>query len=43
MVQGCNTEKNTGLMYDPRFSKSGIYTDLFDVELNNGVFAILVS
>ena len=41
MQFGCSTEKNTGLMYDPRFTKSGIYTDDFNVQVNNGVFAIL--
>ena len=28
---GCTTEKNTGLVFDPRYSRSGLYTNLYEV------------
>ena len=34
---GCTTEKNTGLTYDPRFSLSGVYSTLFQVEEESNV------
>ena len=38
---GCTIEMNTGLTYDPRFKPSGIFTNLQDVEQDNGVSSIL--
>ena len=32
---GCEKEKNTGVTYDPRYTRSGIYTNQYD--LRNGV------
>ena len=31
MRSGCTEEKNTGLVYDPRFVPSGLFTDLYSV------------
>ena len=41
MRSGCTEEKNTGLVYDSRFKPSGIYTNLYDVQSENGVSSIL--
>ena len=41
MKNGCTTEANTGLVYDPRFSASGLYTDLYSVQTENSVTSIL--
>ena len=41
MRSGCTTEKNTGLVYDPRFSASGLYTDLYSVQTGNSVTSML--
>ena len=41
MRSGCTVEKNTGLVYDSRFKPSGIYTNLYDVQADNGVAGIL--
>ena len=41
MRSGCTTEKNTGLVYDPRFSVSGLYTDLYSVQSANYVLSML--
>ena len=38
---GCTEEANTGLTYDPRFSVSGMYTNVYDVQKGNGVLDIL--
>lgn len=38
---GCTTETNTGLTFDPRFSLSGLYTNLADVQSTSGVESIL--
>ena len=32
MKSGCTTEKNTGLVYDPRFKPSGLFTDVLSVQ-----------
>ena len=42
MRSGCTTEKNTGLVYDSRFSPSGLYTDLYSVEEASNVNSILI-
>ena len=41
MRSGCTEEKNTGLVYDPRFSPSGLYTDLYSVQTSSNVTDIL--
>ena len=41
MRSGCPTEKNTGLVYDPRFSVSGLYTSLYSVQTENSVTSML--
>ena len=41
MRSGCTEEKNTGLVYDPRFLSSGLFTDLYSVQTENNVTDIL--
>ena len=41
MRSGCTEEKNTGLVYDPRFTPSGLFTDLYSVQTENSVTSIL--
>ena len=41
MRYGCVKEKNTQLVADPRFTRSGIYSNDYDIEVENGVFAII--
>ena len=44
MMQGtCQTQAMTGLLYDPRFSVSGLYTNLYDIYEENGVSNILTN
>ena len=40
---GCTTETNTNLRYDPRYTDSGLHTDLYTVQNENGVLSILRS
>ena len=41
MKLGCVKEKNTKLIYDPRFTRSGIYTNDYEVENENSVLDFL--
>ena len=43
MRSGCTEEKNTGLVYDPRFTPSGLYTDLYSVQTSSNVTDIIQS
>ena len=40
---GCTTEKNTGLVYDPRYTISGLYTNVYSVQSENEVLTLLES
>ena len=39
----CPREENTGLEYDPRFYESGLNTNDYDVQDDNGVLNILLN
>lgn len=39
----CETEKMTGLLYDPRFSVSGLNTNLYNIYAENGVADLLTN
>ena len=41
MRDGCTEEKNTGLVYDTRFTPSGLFTDLYSVQTDSNVTNIL--
>ena len=41
MRGGCETEQFSGLVYDPRYTTSGLYTDVYSVQNENGVLSIL--
>ena len=41
MRSGCTEESNSGLVYDNRFSASGLFTDLYSVESSSNVLDIL--
>ena len=38
---GCDTETNTNLVYDPRFTPSGLYTNVYTVQSDNSVLDLL--
>lgn len=40
-INGCTTEVNTGLVYDPRYIPSGLSTQLEQVQGDSGVLNIL--
>lgn len=41
MRSGCTLEKNTGLVYDSRYVPTGLYTNLYSVQNENGVLPML--
>ena len=41
MRDGCTEEKNTGLVYDTRFTPSGLFTDLYSIQTDSKVTNIL--
>ena len=41
MKNGCIEEPNTGYVYDPRFTVSGLYTNVYDVQEQNNVLSLL--
>ena len=40
-TRGCSQEKTTGLVYDPLFQASGLFTTVYDVQDENNVLEIL--
>ena len=43
MKYGCVEESNNVLSHDPRFTRSGLYSNAYEVEEDNGVLDILAS
>ena len=41
MKTGCVKEENTQKVNDPRFTRSGLYSNVYEVQLENGVLDIL--
>ena len=38
---GCTVESNSNLVYDPRYSPSGLFSTIYQVQNDNGVLDIL--
>ena len=38
---GCEAETNSNLVYDPRFTPSGLYTNVYTVQSDNSVLDLL--
>ena len=43
MKTGCTTEKNTDLVYDPRYKTSGLFTNVLSVQSSSEVIDVIES
>ena len=41
MKSGCTAEKNTNLVYDPRYKPSGLFTNVLDVQIDSEVVDLI--